>query len=117
MEGAEKNAAILLDCQCLYSSLVVQYCEMPSLTSARLRACSQAFRPSSTSTVPPTLPSAPTLFADAHVFTTKLVLASSGYDWPETYEECKALRSVVVETCVETFCIVFDRGVVEPLFE
>ena len=37
----------------------------------------------------------------SHVFTTKLVLASSGYVCDEVYIVCKVLSRVVVETCVE----------------
>jgi hypothetical protein len=70
-------------------------------SSARLRACSHERRASSTSTVPPTLPSAPVWVAETHVLTTKLVLGSRGYGWPEEYALCRAFRRVVVETCAE----------------
>lgn len=78
-------------------------------SSARLRACSHARRAMSTSTVPPILPSAPVWLAVSHVFTTKLVLDSSGYGCPDEKLVCKALRSVVVETWVEACCMVLVR--------
>lgn len=72
--------------------------KMMQASSARRRACSQALRASSASTVPPYLPSGPVLEAVSQVLTTKLVLASNGYGCAEEKELCSALSRVVVET-------------------
>ena len=83
------------------SSTRVSYASTTQPSSARLRACSHAFLARFLSTVPPRCPSTPESMDVSHVFTTKLVLASSGYVCDEVYIVCKVLSRVVVETCVE----------------
>lgn len=67
-------------------------------SSALRRACSQALRASSGSTVPPYLPSGPVLDPVTHVLVTKLVLDSNEYGVPSLKQPCRVLSTVVVET-------------------
>lgn len=103
MEGSNILSAI--DTLIPYQN-VQSYPSTIAESSARLLACSQALRASSTSTVPPTLPSGPVWLAEYHVLTTKLALDSRGYGWPDEKLVWSAFRRVVVETCADP-CIVF----------
>jgi hypothetical protein len=64
------------------------YAKMMQPSSARRRACSQAFRPNSRSTVPP-MRSLTTDLELTQVLTTRLVLASRLYAWLWRYEELR----------------------------
>ena len=89
----------------------IDSCNEPSTmqpSSALRRACSQAFLAISASNVPPTRPWASGCVAVSHVFTARLVLASTEYVWPDAYMVCKALSSVVVDTCAD--CWAADRA-------